>query len=146
MRMTRRSPWLFSLSLGLLVASVTGAQQTAGSDPDVIEGSGPSVPTTVSREPARDWHFYIAPYGWLAGTAGHIYIDGERTDLDASFSDLSSRTRAGFQVYFEARHGKWFLAFDGTWATLGDEIEGVITTTDIEVEQRIYDIRSGYEA
>ncbi len=98
------------------------------------------------RAPGRDWGFFVAPYGWLAGTAGTVVTDGEEFDVDASFSDLAERARGGFQIYFEARHKKWFLGFDGTWATLGDEIEGLLLTTDIEVEQRIYDIRGGYEA
>jgi hypothetical protein len=102
--------------------------------------------TKRGRAPGRDWGFFIAPYGWLAGTAGTVVTNGDEFAVDASFSDLAQKTRGGFQIYFEARHRKWFLAFDGTWAMLGDEIEGRVLTTDIEVEQRIYDIRAGYEA
>ena len=140
----RPDRWMISSALVILPlllfpgASAQGADETL-EERALNEETGSAVEDPSSAKPnrvrGRDWNFYIAPYGWLAGTAGHIYTNGDRTDLDASFSDLAKKTRGGFQLYFEARRRKWFLAFDGTWATLGDEIEGLVTTTDIEVEQ-----------
>jgi hypothetical protein len=143
---TPRSVFVHWLLLGLLVAPVLSAQENEGNGSAEVQGADDSESSPVAKGPARDWTFFVAPFGWLAGTGGTVVVNGEETDIDASFSDLSKRTRGGFQVYFEARHKKWFVAFEGTWATLGEEIEGQILTTDIEVEQRIYDIRAGYEA
>jgi hypothetical protein len=134
---------VFALVLTLVVPAFAGREPA--DDQQVANEEG-QPDATRGRAPGRDWGFFIAPYGWLAGTAGTVVTNGEESDIDASFSDLARKTRGGFQVYFEARHNKWFLGFDGTWATLGEEIEGEILTTDIEVEQRIYDIRGGYEA
>ncbi len=91
------------------------------------------------------WDLFIAPYGWLTGTAGVVVTDGEETEIDVPFEDFLESTRAGLQVYFEARRNRFFVAFDGTWANLGTEIEGRLVDLDIEIRQRIYDIRVGFQ-
>jgi hypothetical protein len=107
-------------------------------------------PQTDEEKPLRmarssKWGFFVAPYGWLTGVAGTVVTDGEETEIDVPFEDFLDNTRAGFQVYFEARRNKFFLGFDGTWASLGSEVEGALFDLDIEIRQRIYDIRVGYE-
>ena len=100
-------------------------------------------PLRMARQ--SKWDFFVAPYGWLTGVAGAVVADGEETEIDVPFEDFLENTRAGFQVYFEARRKRLFLGFDGTWATLGSEVEGRLFDLDIEIRQRIYDIRVGYE-
>lgn len=96
---------------------------------------------------ARDskWNFFVGPYGWLTGVAGTVVTDGEETEIDVPFTDFLDATRAGLMLYFEARRNKIFVAFDGTWAIIGGEMEGRLFDLDIEVRQQIYDIRVGYE-
>ena len=91
------------------------------------------------------WGFYVGPYGWLTGVAGTVVTDGEETEIDVPFKDFLENTNAGLQLYFEARRDRLFMAFDGTWANLGSEVEGTLFDLDIEIRQRIYDIRVGYE-
>ena len=91
------------------------------------------------------WGFYVGPYGWLTGVAGTVVTDGEETGIDVPFKDFLENTNAGLQLYFEARRNRLFMAFDGTWANLGSEVEGTLFDLDIEIRQRIYDIRVGYE-
>jgi len=91
------------------------------------------------------WGFYVGPYGWLTGVAGTVVTDGEETGIDVPFKDFLENTNAGLQLYFEARRNRLFVAFDGTWANLGSEVEGTLFDLDIEIRQRIYDIRVGYE-
>ena len=91
------------------------------------------------------WGFVVAPYGWLTGVSGTVVTDGEAIDIDIPFEDFLANTRAGLQLYFEARRNKLFVAFDGTWATLGAEHEGRLFDIDLEVRQRIYDIRIGFQ-
>ena len=91
------------------------------------------------------WGFYVGPYGWLTGVAGTVVTDGEETGIDVPFKDFLENTNAGLQLYFEARRDRLFMAFDGTWANLGSEVEGTLFDLDIEIRQRIYDIRVGYE-
>jgi hypothetical protein len=94
---------------------------------------------------SEKWDFFVAPYGWLTGAEGTVVTDGDAVDVDIPFYDFLERTSAGFQLYFEARRNKVIVAFDGTWAILNDEIEGNLLDLDIEIRQRIYDIRVGYE-
>jgi len=91
------------------------------------------------------WAFYIGPYGWLTGVAGTVVTDGEETEIDVPFKDFLENTRAGLQLYFEARRNRVFVGFDGTWAKLGSEVDGRLFDLDVEIRQRIYDIRVGYE-
>ena len=110
----------------------------------------PRTEATVLRQwaPAArrsDWRFLVAPYGWLAGVQGTVVTEGVETEIDVPFSELADRTNAGFQLYLEARWKKWFVAFDGTWAELGDASGGALGGLDIVIRQRLFDIRMGYE-
>jgi hypothetical protein len=118
----------------LVVISLPAMAQTQADD---------ERPLRMARQ--SKWDFFVGPYGWLTGVAGTVVTDGEETEIDVPFEDFLENTRAGFQVYFEARRNKIFLGFDGTWANLGNEIEGTLVDLEIEIRQRIYDIRVGYE-
>jgi hypothetical protein len=127
------------LVVGLAVVMVCTAPLTMASDQPTDE----EKPLRMARQDT--WDFFVGPYGWLTGVAGTVVADGEDSEIDVPFEDFLENTRAGFQVYFEARRKRVFLGFDGTWANLGNEIEGTLVDLDIEIRQRIYDIRVGYE-
>ena len=124
---------VFVAALSIVIASTASAQSEADAD----------KPLRMARQ--SRWEFSVAPYGWLTGVAGTVVTDGEATEIDVPFEDFLENTRAGFQIYFEARRNKIFLGFDGTWANLGSDVERTLFDLDIEVRQRIYDIRVGYE-
>lgn len=112
--------------------------------PGVVEAqTEEEMPLRQAR--SGDWNLFIAPYGWLAGTSGKVVTDGDVSEINVPFEKFAENTRAGFQVYFEARRKKLLLAFDGTWATLGATIDRELVDLDVEIRQRIYDIRVGYE-
>jgi hypothetical protein len=111
--------------------------------PVTAEDHADEKPLEMSRQ--QKWDFFIAPYGWLTGVSGTVVTDGDEAEIDIPFHDFLENTKAGFQLYFEARRNKLILAFDGTWANLGTEVEGRLFDLDIEIRQRIYDIRVGYE-
>lgn len=96
---------------------------------------------------ARDdtWDFFVGPYGWLTGVEGTVVTDGDEVDINIPFEDFLDHVSSGLMVYFEARRNKMFVAFDGTWAVLNNEIDGRIFDLDIEIRQQIYDIQVGYE-
>ena len=100
-------------------------------------------PCRCYRESDR-WHFGIQPYGWLADVSGTAYTDGQGTDFEVPFEEMLERTNGGFQLYMEARYKRWYFAFDGTWANLGDLVESRFVSADVEVEQWILDFRVGY--
>jgi len=128
-----RSRIVLVVALSIVISSTAVAQSAADEE----------KPLRMARQ--SKWDFFVAPYGWLTGVAGTVVSDGEATEIDVPFQDFLENTRAGFQVYFEARRKKIFLGFDGTWANLGSEVEGRLFDLDIEIRQRIYDIRVGYE-
>ena len=99
----------------------------------------------VATDGQGTWSLFAAPYGWLTGVSGDVVVDGERVEIDVPFEDFLDATRAGFMLYLEARRNKVFVAFDGTWATLGGESDGVLIDLDVEIRQRIYDMRVGYQ-
>jgi len=104
--------------------------------------SGEEKPLRMARD--TKWDLFIAPYGWLTGVKGTVVTNGEETEIDVPFEDFLENVNAGLMLYFEARRNKLILAFDGTWANLGTEVGGLLDL-DIEIKQRIYDIRVGYE-
>jgi len=105
--------------------------------------SGEEKPLRMARD--TKWNLFIAPYGWLTGVRGTVVTNGEETVIDVPFEDFLENVNAGLMLYFEARRNKLILAFDGTWANLGTEVDGRLVDLDIEIKQRIYDIRVGYE-
>lgn len=103
-----------------------------------------TAPPAGPRTRYKKWSFVVAPYGWLAGTGGTITTNGESQKFDVSFEDILDVTKGGFQIYGEARYKRWFLSFDGTWATLGHG-EGLARgRIDFEVKQTIISIQAGY--
>jgi len=100
-------------------------------------------PLRMSRQ--SKWNLFIGPYGWLTGVSGTVVTNGEETHIDVPFDDFLEKTNAGLMLYFEARRNRLILAFDGTWANLGTEVDGRLVDLDIELIQRIYDIRIGFE-
>ena len=72
----------------------------------------------------RRHELVIGPYAWLAGVRGTAWQDGRSEDFEISFDDLSKLVCGGFMLYAEFRYDKWFVAFDGTWATLQKDFPG----------------------
>ncbi|MBD3871453.1 MAG: hypothetical protein IFK91_00855, partial [Acidobacteria bacterium] len=52
-----------------------------------------------------------------------VVTNGEETHIDVPFKELASWARGGFQIYFEARRNKFFLAFDAVTGE-GDDRNG----------------------
>jgi hypothetical protein len=98
------------------------------------------TPSTNSSK----WSFVIAPYAWLAGTGGTITTDGVDQDFDLSFKDIFDLTTGGFQIYTQARYKRFFVSFDGTWATLGHGEDLLGGRIDFEVDQTIAELHVGY--
>ena len=95
-------------------------------------------------DPRNDgWGAFVAVYGWLAGVKGTV-VEGESTEIDVPFEDFLSATDTGFQMYVEIRWRKWFIGFDGTWATLAFGVETRIVDVDIRIDQKLFDLRLGY--
>jgi hypothetical protein len=88
----------------------------------------------------KDWSFSLTPYALLASQSTNV--GGNR--ITQSFGELSSITDAGFQLIASVRYKRFGLSLDGTWATLGKEVEQGPLILDIGVKQEILDFRGSY--
>ena len=102
------------------------------------------VASAETQPHGSEWSFKIAPYAWLAGTGGTIVTDGEETDFDLSFDEILELTTGGFQINAQARYGRFFFAFDGTWATLGHGEDLLGGRAGFKVKQNIAEVHGGY--
>ena len=93
---------------------------------------------------SHKWSFNIAPYAWLAGTGGTIVTDGVETEFDLSFDEILDLATGGFQLIAQARYGRFFLDFDGTWAQLGHGEDLFGGRVDFAVNQVIAELHGGY--
>ena len=101
--------------------------------------------SAASEAAEKDWRFFLTTYFWIASVNGTVVTEGTGTEIDVPVDELAKRTNSALMLYGEARWRKWFLGFDGTWAELGDKIEGSLLNVDVDIEQRVYDIRIGRE-
>ena len=116
---------------------------------EVVLESTPAVPQEAApaQAPTRtieDWRFGVAAYGWIADVSGTTISNGTETGVEVPFEQAVENTEAGFQLYAEARWKKFYAAFDGTWANLGAENDGLLVKIEPRVKQRIYELRAGY--
>jgi len=93
---------------------------------------------------SRRWDVKLGPYGWLAGVRGSAYEDGRSQDFEIAFSDITELVSGGFQFYAEFGMDRWFIAFDGTWATLQKDFPWRLGTFGFKIEQKIIELRGGY--
>ena len=93
-----------------------------------------------SSDKMKDWGCSITPYALLA--AQSTDVNGQA--LRSSFSDLSSMTNAGFQIIATVRYKRVTFSFDGTFATLGAQMEQGPLKIDATIKQRILDFKLGY--
>jgi len=111
------------------------------------EAAKPDTPLKYSvtePEPSgSDWRFRIMVYGWLAGVKGDVVEDGESTAIDIPFEDLADATESGFMLYAEMWWRELFFAFDGTWANLSGKSKGRLVDLDVDIRQRIFEMRLG---
>lgn len=96
------------------------------------------------QAPGNRWKFGISPYAFLADTSGDVWTDGVKTSFEIPFDEILEVTNGGFQLYLEARYGRWYFAFDGTIAQLGKSEEGKLLGFDVTIDQVIADLRVGW--
>jgi len=95
---------------------------------------------TSYTDKKKDWGFSITPYAFLASQSTDV--GGEK--LRQSFSDLTSITNGGFQIYTLARYKKLSFSFDGTFANLEDKATQGPLSVKLNINQNILDFKLGY--
>ncbi len=92
------------------------------------------------EEDRKDWSFSFTPYALLASQSTNV--GGEQ--IRQSFGDLASLTNAGFQFVASARYKRFGLSVDGTFATLGKDLNEEPILVNFEIKQRIIDVKGSY--
>jgi hypothetical protein len=98
---TRHAVPCLGLLLSLSLAGRAGAQL-------------PSVKADSSQ-----WHFVIAPYGWLTGLNGRVGVGPIATNADLGPGQILGAIQGAAMGYVEVRRGPWVLGVDGIYAKLG---------------------------
>jgi len=88
----------------------------------------------------KDWGFTITPYAMLASQSTNV----DNKKIRQSFGDLSTATNAGFQLVTTVRYKRVFLSLDGTWATLGGDLDQARLDVNVKIKQQILDFKAGY--
>jgi hypothetical protein len=79
------------------------------------------VVSAEEKADAQDgWEFQVAPYLWGIALNGDVTVKGQKSDVDASFSDIWDELNFGGMLAFEGRKGKWGFWGDTVYANLGN--------------------------
>jgi len=78
-------------------------------------------PVAAEEKPLEKngWKFHVAPYMWFLSMEGDVTVNGQKSDVDTSFSDIWDELNIAGMVNFEARKDKWGFFGDTIAAHLG---------------------------
>jgi len=74
----------------------------------------PACAEDVSRG-GGGWTFHVTPYAWATAFNGNATIRGQKSDVDASFSDVIQDLDYGLLAQIEADKGPWGLVAQGNY-------------------------------
>lgn len=73
------------------------------------------------------WTYEFTPYLFASALNGDAGTRGVVVEVDESFSDIWSNLDLGFMALFEARKGRWGVAFDGVYFKVDDQPSKSVT-------------------
>ena len=112
--------------------------------------------TTLLRKPptpntaARNSSFSFIPFLWVPGVSGDLNVGGQSIDVDASIGDVFDAIIDNFEFAamgrLEARHGRWGIALNLLYLTLGNQETGPLgmVTVDWDFEMTIAELFAMY--
>jgi len=99
----------------------------------------------MSAKPARaedasqggdGWTFHVTPYAWAIAIKGNATVHGQKTDVDASFSDVIKDLDYGILGQVEADKGPWGLVVQGNY--LSASSDGSVGPVDAKVDANAF--------
>jgi hypothetical protein len=81
----------------------------------------PPVAAEENLQEKNGWKFHVAPYLWAISMEGDVTVDGQKSDLDLSFSDIWKELNIAGMVNFEGHKGKWGFFGDVIYSHLGKD-------------------------
>jgi hypothetical protein len=92
------------------------------------------------------WEFSIVPYGWFIGITGDVTTEGEKTDVDMSFSDILDNLDIAGQMQIEARKGRWGIFLQPNYLKVSDDGKTQGIKTDITIQTLFTELGGFYRA
>jgi hypothetical protein len=88
----------------------------------------------------------FTPYAWVFGMKGRIGTGDSAFDVDLSPGELIDQVDVAFSLVLEAKRGRWFGRFDGTFLSASDreEVQGASDVV-LEIDQGMGQPEIGYE-
>ncbi len=125
----------------------TNSTLVAGNKISPLNYSVPTQKPFVSDE----WQFFIAPYLWFVGLNGDISINGNQSNVDASFGDIWDQLDFAFQIHAEAMKNNYFFFIDETYMKLSvsqdigpDSPLPIGANINIGVQMNAFEFGGGY--
>jgi len=82
---------------------------------------GPWAYAQDSPSGGSTWEFHLIPYFWMAGLDGDTTFKGNKSQVDASFSDILDNLDIGVLVHFEAQKERWGFFLDTNYLKLSSD-------------------------
>jgi hypothetical protein len=77
------------------------------------------------------WHFFVAPYLWVATLDGETGANGTTSNLNWSFEDIVQHLDMGFMGQFEAHRGRLGFVASPVYFSLSNDQRGPVSFIDI---------------
>ena len=99
---------------------------------------------------AEGWELTLAPYFWMISADGKLGVNGQKEELDASFSDIldASDSYVAFNADVKLSNGRFGLLFAPSWAQIGvdDVANGTPLEADVTFDMLFMDMAVLYRA
>jgi hypothetical protein len=97
--------------------------------------STPSVASEENLQKENGWEFHAAPYLWAISMEGDVTINGRKSEVDTSFSEIWKELNIAGMVDLEWSKGKWGIVGDVNYSDLGKEknLNGIIIEPSIKL-------------
>jgi hypothetical protein len=103
-----------------------------------VDANVAAVPSVAAQD--DEWRFNAMLFGWLVGIEGTFTHDALAGTIDEGFDDLVDNLNGAAMGSFVARHGRFGVQTDFTWARLDASDSGRFTTVDTEIEMFLGEI------
>lgn len=88
------------------------------------------------------WEWSVTPYFWFAGVDGDVKSNGNKVDIDESFSDIWDALNFGGSVHIEAKKGKWGILIDTLYMDLSMD-KDIVSPVTAEVDLEMWTVEVG---
>ena len=92
---------------------------------DATAQETPAIPEAATTEVSKGeqiWELRLAPYLWAAGLNADSTVQGSKSSVDMSFSDIFERMDGGFIGYAEVKRKRLFFFTNMVYMAMSDDV------------------------